>query len=81
MIPVNDPELLGYYTEEVVEMITEKYGFDHILALQEFWNSEIYQMMEDPELVMIEFSALAIFDMWEAEKITGDPRNSAYLRS
>jgi len=62
-------------------MISEKYGFNHLSALQKFWDSEIYQMMKDPELVMIEFSALAIFDMWEAESVTGDPRNSAYLRS
>ena len=81
MIPVNDPELLSYYTEEVVSMISEKYGFEHLFALQSFWDSEIYQMMKDPDLVMIEFSMLAIFDMWEAEKITGDPRNSVYLRS
>ena len=24
--------------------------------------------------------AYAVFDMWESEKITGDPRNSAYVR-
>jgi hypothetical protein len=81
MIPVNDPELLTYYTEEVVNMISEKYGFEYMDALIKFWSSDVYQMMKDPELVMIEFSALAIFDMWESEKVTGDPRNSVYLRS
>ena len=26
------------------------------------------------------FSPLAIFDLWESEQATGDPRNSLYLR-
>ena len=26
------------------------------------------------------FPERAVFDMWEAEQITGDPRNSAYVR-
>lgn len=26
------------------------------------------------------FSNLAIFDMWECEQATGDPKNSLYLR-
>ena len=38
-------------------------------------------MLEDADLAMWEFSARAIFDMWEVEQITGDPRNSIHLRS
>ena len=38
-------------------------------------------MLEDSDLAMWEFSARAIFDMWEVEQITGDPRNSVHLRS
>lgn len=38
-------------------------------------------MLEDTDLARWEFSVRAIFDMWEVEQITGDPRNSQYLRS
>ena len=76
-----DPELLVEYNEKVVPLIVEKYNLNYKDALIAFWNSQTYKMMLDPKLVMWEFSILAIFDMWEVEKVTGDPRHSAYLRS
>ena len=50
-------------------------------ATRAFLTSETHSMIENPNLEMWEFSERAIFDMWEVERITGDPRNSAYLRS
>ena len=47
-------------------------------ALREFLNSETRTMLERPELKMWDFSPLILFDMWEVEKITGNPRNSVY---
>ena len=35
---------------------------------------------ENEEMFMVEFGCPAIFEIWEAEQITGDPRNSAYIR-
>lgn len=29
---------------------------------------------------MTDFGAEALFDIWECEKVTGDPRNSIYIR-
>ncbi len=74
------PEVYDYYDRELTILISEKYGYSQMEALQLFLSSEVRRMMEDPELEMIEFSALAIFDMWEAEKVTGNPRNSIYIR-
>ncbi|MFQ8665613.1 hypothetical protein [Anaerostipes caccae] len=73
-------EILDYYDEEVIKMITEKYGFEQMQALRIFLNSETYKLLSDAELEMWEFGPAAIFDMWENEKITGNPRNSLYLR-
>lgn len=73
-------EILDYYDEEVVKMISEKYGFDQITSLRKFLSSESYLMLSDSELEMWEFGPAGIFDMWESEQITGDPRNSLYLR-
>ena len=73
-------EILDYYDEEVIKMITEKYGFEQMQALRIFLNSETYKLLSDAELEMWEFGPAAIFDIWENEMITGYPRNSLYLR-
>ena len=75
------PELYDYYDKEITELISSKYGYTPMDALRAFLQSETRAMLEDPELEMWEFSPLALFDLWEAEKVTGDPRNSAYIRS
>ena len=62
-------------------MIMEKYGMTEMEAAREFLMSETHRMLEDADMAMWEFSARAIFDMWEVEKITGNPRNSVHLRS
>ena len=73
-------EALNYYNKNVVEMIMEKYGYDEFEAIQEFILSKTHDMLEDPKYGLQEFGPPGIFDMWEAEKVTGDPRNSIYIR-
>ena len=72
---------LDCYNKNVIKMIIEKYGLTEMEAAREFLMSETHRMLEDADMAMWEFSARAIFDMWEAEKITGNPRNSVHLRS
>ena len=72
---------LEYYNQSVIQRIMEKYGMSQMDAARAFLTSETHTMLEDAELEMWDFSDRAIFDMWEAEKVTGDPRNSVYLRS
>ena len=71
---------LDCYNKNVIKMIMEKYGMTEMEAAREFLMSETHRMLEDADMAMWEFSARAIFDMWEVEKITGNPRNSVYLR-
>lgn len=73
-------EVLDYYDEEVIKLLTEKYGLSQLEALRRFLSSETYAMLSDSELEMWDFGPAAILDMWESEQITGDPRNSLYLR-
>ncbi|WP_172135935.1 hypothetical protein [Adlercreutzia sp. ZJ473] len=70
----------SYYDNAVVGRIVEKYGIAPMEALESYLHSETYRMYLDPELEMLEFSPAGIFDMWESEQITGDPRNSLYIR-
>ena len=74
------PELYDYYDRELAQLISNKYGYSQMEALREFLNSETRSMLERPELKMWDFSPLILFDMWEVEKITGNPRNSVYIR-
>ena len=72
--------ILAFYNEKVSQMIVDKYGVEPLSALRRFLYSENYKMLTNVELEMWDFSPLGIFDMWEAEQITGNPRNSLYLR-
>lgn len=73
-------EVLQYYDKTVIEMIVEKYGYSFKQAMDSFLRSKTHDMLEDEEMFMVEFGCPAIFEIWEAEQITGDPRNSAYIR-
>jgi len=76
-----DPEVMDFYDEEVVRLMTEKYGYTPEEALPLFLNSQTYRMLADPKMEMWQFGPAGIFDMWESERTTGRPQNSAYLRT
>ena len=75
-----DVRILDFFDRHVSEMIIEKYGFDDRDALRSFLESETYQMLLDAEQEVYTMSPRIVFDMWESDKITGDPRNSQYMR-
>ncbi len=72
--------ILNFIDKEVVTNIVEKYGLDERKAISDYFSSETYQMLIDPEMELYMVSPLIIFDMWEAEKVTGNPRRSVYIR-
>lgn len=74
------PFILQFYDKEVSLLISNKYGYPIMDAYRKFLFSKTYQMLCKPELEMWEFSPIGIFDIWESELVTGDPRNSLYLR-
>ncbi len=71
---------LDYYNKCVIQRIIDKYSMEPMDATRSFLTSQTHAMLEDAEYAMWDFSERAIFDMWEAERVTGDPRNSIYLR-
>jgi hypothetical protein len=73
--------ILNFMDKEVVRSIIDKYGIDERKAISDFLSSETYRMLIDPETELYKVSPLIIFDMWEAEKVTGDPRSSIYIRA
>lgn len=75
-----EPEVIDYYNNEAVMLIMEKYGFNQMEAFKIFVQSETHEMLENEDCGMTDFGAKAIFEIWECEKVTGNPRNSIYIR-
>lgn len=74
------PEIIDYYNNEAVALIMEKYGFNQMEAFKVFIQSKTHEMLEHEDYGMTDFGAKAIFEIWECEKITGNPQNSIYIR-
>lgn len=69
-----------YQDRQAIRRIIEKYGMAPMDAIRAFITSKTHDLLEDAELGLADLPADAIFDMWEAEQVTGDPRNSVYIR-
>lgn len=75
-----EPDIIDYYNNEVVMMIAEKYGLSQMEAFKVFASSKTHEMLENEDYGMTAFGAEALFEIWECEKVTGDPRKSIYIR-
>ena len=76
-----ETQFLDFFDRHVTMKIVEKYGIDERTALRDFLLSETYQMLLDKETDIYMMSPEIVFELWETEKITGDPRNSRYVRA
>ena len=74
------PSIMQAYDTEVTSLIARSRNIGDMDALWLFLGSETRAMLADNNLRLWHFSPLAVFDMWENEIATGDPRNSLYLR-
>lgn len=72
---------LDYYNKYIIQRIIEKYHMEQMAAARAFLTSQTHAMLENADMAMWEFSAPVIFEIWESEHNTGDPRNSEHLRS
>ena len=75
-----DARKRDFYDRQVSQLIIDKYGINEREAVRSFIESETYQMLLDTELEIYKMSPHIVFDMWESERVTGDPRNSQYIR-
>ena len=74
------PQGLHYYDLAVTDLMMEKYGFERMEALRRFVFSKTHALLEDLDNGLSSFGCQGIFDIWESEVVTGDPRNSIYVR-
>ena len=71
---------IDYYDRHVIQRIIDKYDLAPQDAMRRFIMSETHAMLEDADYGLLAFPEHAVFDMWEAEQVTGAPRNSEYVR-
>ena len=69
-----------FFDRHLIYLIKAKYVIEDMKAIRSFLFSETYQMLLDPLTEVYSFSPQSVFEMWESEMITGNPRNSQYIR-
>lgn len=75
-----DARMLDFFDRQVADMIAEKYALEDRKAVRLFLESETYQMLLDKKTEIYMMSPNIVFDLWENEQVTGNPRNSRYIR-
>ena len=74
------PSILQNIDAEVAFQIAQSRNITPMNGLRLFLASITHEMLLDDSLKLWYLSPLAIFDMWENEIASGDPRNSLYIR-
>ena len=56
---------------QIVSLIVDKEGLDDITAMNEFYKSQVYDLLSKEETKMWHYSPLTVYMMWKDEKETG----------
>ena len=57
---------------QTVALIVEKDGVDDITAINEFYQSKVYDLLSKEETKMWHYSPMTVYMMWKHEKETGE---------
>lgn len=57
---------------DIVKLIVENYPWDEVTASKNFYNSKVYEKLEDEETKLWHLSPLTLFNMFDEEQKTGD---------
>lgn len=57
---------------QTVALIAESYGLDDITAINEFYQSKVYDLLSDEKTKMWHYSPMTVYMMWKHEKETGE---------
>lgn len=56
---------------QIVNLISEKEHINEITAINEFYQSRVYDLLSIEETKIWHYSPLTIYNMWKSEKDTG----------
>lgn len=57
---------------QTVALIVEKEGLDDITAINEFYQSNVYDLLSKEETKMWHYSPMTVYMMWKHEKEMGE---------
>ncbi len=57
---------------QTVALIAEKCGLDDITAINEFYQSKVYDLLSNEETKMWHYSPMTVYMIWKHEKETGE---------
>ena len=64
--------ILTLLVPQVVNLICENNRLDEMAASREFYESKVYSLLEQEDTKLWHFSPLALFNMFDEERETGD---------
>lgn len=56
---------------DIVKLIVENYPWDEVTASKNFYNSKVYEKLEDEKTKLWHLSPLTLFNMFDEEQKTG----------
>jgi hypothetical protein len=62
----------------LIGIIVERNGLSEQEAIAAFYQSKTAQKLSDENILLRQMSPYLLYELWNAEKITGDYRNSIY---
>ena len=57
---------------DVIKLIVKRYSWSEIIASEKFYNSKVYEKLEQEETKLWHLSPLTLFNMFEEEQRTGE---------
>ncbi len=66
------PIILSLIIPKVIDLIIKNHDIDELSAIEEFYNSKVYRVLEDEKTKIWHFSPLTLYEMYEYEKQNGE---------
>lgn len=63
--------IMGLIVPQVIQLITENYYFNEVVAANEFYDSKVYSILEQEDTKLWHLSPLSLYNMFLEEKKTG----------
>lgn len=57
---------------ETIGLIVENEGLDELTAINEFYKSQVYDLLSNETTKIWHFSPMTVYNMWKHEKETGE---------
>lgn len=63
--------IIGLIVPQVIKLMCDNYNQDETTAINDFYTSKVYEVLEEENTKVWHFSPLTLFNMYDEEKRTG----------